>query len=165
MANCDGCKRQGKLSESLKWQGDVKHFCNLLCILMFCKQQRTSDLPASNNTGKTGCGQHYLLMCVIMIGMFLWKLHLVIFYSPLLGCLSTVIEWAQFKICLLLQAVSNFHRYEMMLLTKQTYILILGIKISTYFSSAFLKKEAHFNRLKCTDICWRHDKYSASCTW
>ncbi|XP_048824688.1 zinc finger MYM-type protein 4 isoform X3 [Lagopus muta] len=50
MANCDGCKRQGKLSESLKWQGDVKHFCNLLCILMFCKQQRTSDLPASNNT-------------------------------------------------------------------------------------------------------------------
>uniref|UniRef100_A0A8C9F2Y8 TRASH domain-containing protein n=1 Tax=Pavo cristatus TaxID=9049 RepID=A0A8C9F2Y8_PAVCR len=50
MAKCDGCKRQGKLSESLKWQGEVKHFCNLLCILMFCKQQHTSDPPASNNT-------------------------------------------------------------------------------------------------------------------
>ncbi|POI35009.1 hypothetical protein CIB84_001237 [Bambusicola thoracicus] len=50
MAKCDGCKRQGKLSESLKWQGEVKHFCNLLCILMFCKQQRIPDPPASNNT-------------------------------------------------------------------------------------------------------------------
>uniref|UniRef100_A0A8C2U2A7 Zinc finger MYM-type containing 4 n=1 Tax=Coturnix japonica TaxID=93934 RepID=A0A8C2U2A7_COTJA len=50
MEKCDGCKRQGKLSESLKWQGEMKHFCNLLCILMFCKQQHPSDPPASNNT-------------------------------------------------------------------------------------------------------------------
>ncbi|NWR90974.1 ZMYM4 protein, partial [Furnarius figulus] len=51
MAKCDGCKRQGKLSESIKWQGDMKHFCNLLCILLFCKQQSVSDPPPpSNNT-------------------------------------------------------------------------------------------------------------------
>ncbi|NXG14808.1 ZMYM4 protein, partial [Grallaria varia] len=50
MAKCDGCKRQGKLSESIKWQGDMKHFCNLLCILLFCKQQNVSDPPPSNNT-------------------------------------------------------------------------------------------------------------------
>ncbi|NXL93336.1 ZMYM4 protein, partial [Alectura lathami] len=49
LAKCDGCKRQGKLNESMKWQGEIKHFCNLLCILMFCNQQRASDPPASNN--------------------------------------------------------------------------------------------------------------------
>ncbi|XP_058712231.1 zinc finger MYM-type protein 4 isoform X3 [Poecile atricapillus] len=51
MAKCDGCKRQGKLNESIKWQGEMKHFCNLLCILLFCKQQGASDAPLPNNTG------------------------------------------------------------------------------------------------------------------
>ncbi|XP_014113996.1 PREDICTED: zinc finger MYM-type protein 4 isoform X3 [Pseudopodoces humilis] len=51
MAKCDGCKRQGKLNESIKWQGEMKHFCNLLCILLFCKQQGASDTPLPNNTG------------------------------------------------------------------------------------------------------------------
>ncbi|XP_069731427.1 zinc finger MYM-type protein 4 isoform X4 [Phaenicophaeus curvirostris] len=50
MAKCDGCKRQGKLSESIKWHGEIKHFCNLLCILLFCKQQIISDPPPPNNT-------------------------------------------------------------------------------------------------------------------
>ncbi|XP_031988082.1 zinc finger MYM-type protein 4 isoform X6 [Corvus moneduloides] len=50
MAKCDGCKRQGKLNESIKWQGEMKHFCNLLCILLFCKQQGASDPPLPNNT-------------------------------------------------------------------------------------------------------------------
>ncbi|XP_042852380.1 zinc finger MYM-type protein 4 isoform X1 [Panthera tigris] len=49
MAKCDGCKRQGKLSESLKWRGEMKHFCNLLCILMFCNQQTMCDPPSQNN--------------------------------------------------------------------------------------------------------------------
>ncbi|XP_028937348.1 zinc finger MYM-type protein 4 isoform X3 [Ornithorhynchus anatinus] len=49
MAKCDGCKRQGKLSESMKWRGDIKHFCNLLCILMFCNQQSISDPPPPQN--------------------------------------------------------------------------------------------------------------------
>ncbi|NWT01048.1 ZMYM4 protein, partial [Mionectes macconnelli] len=50
MAKCDGCKRQGKLSESIKWQGEMKHFCNLPCILQFCKQQSVSEPPPPNNT-------------------------------------------------------------------------------------------------------------------
>ncbi|KAM6399748.1 zinc finger MYM-type protein 4-like [Rhynochetos jubatus] len=50
MAKCDGCKRQGKLSESMKWQGEIKHFCNLLCILLFCNQHIVSDPPPANNT-------------------------------------------------------------------------------------------------------------------
>ncbi|VTJ58877.1 zinc finger MYM-type protein 4 isoform X3 [Marmota monax] len=50
MAKCDGCKRQGKLSESLKWRGEIKHFCNLLCILMFCNQQSVCDPPSQNNS-------------------------------------------------------------------------------------------------------------------
>ncbi|XP_066125792.1 zinc finger MYM-type protein 4 isoform X4 [Saccopteryx bilineata] len=51
MAKCDGCKRQGKLCESLKWRGEMKHFCNLLCILMFCNQQSMCDPPSQNNAG------------------------------------------------------------------------------------------------------------------
>ncbi|NXH14638.1 ZMYM4 protein, partial [Bucco capensis] len=50
MAKCDGCKRQGKLSESLKWHGEIKHFCNLLCVLLFCNQQSVPDPPPPNNT-------------------------------------------------------------------------------------------------------------------
>ncbi|NWU12561.1 ZMYM4 protein, partial [Cephalopterus ornatus] len=50
MAKCDGCKRQGKLGESMKWQGEMKHFCNLPCILQFCKQQSGSDPPPPNST-------------------------------------------------------------------------------------------------------------------
>ncbi|XP_041273536.1 zinc finger MYM-type protein 4 isoform X3 [Onychostruthus taczanowskii] len=50
MAKCDGCKRQGKLNESIKWQGEMKHFCNLLCILLFCKQQGAPDPSLPNNT-------------------------------------------------------------------------------------------------------------------
>ncbi|XP_012295348.1 zinc finger MYM-type protein 4 isoform X1 [Aotus nancymaae] len=49
MAKCDACKRQGKLSESLKWRGEMKHFCNLLCILMFCNQQSVCDPPSQNS--------------------------------------------------------------------------------------------------------------------
>ncbi|XP_072466189.1 zinc finger MYM-type protein 4 isoform X6 [Notamacropus eugenii] len=50
MAKCDGCKRQGKLSESMKWRGEVKHFCNLLCILMFCNQHSICDPPTLQNS-------------------------------------------------------------------------------------------------------------------
>ncbi|XP_037683703.1 zinc finger MYM-type protein 6 isoform X4 [Choloepus didactylus] len=48
MAKCDGCKRQGKLSESIKWRGNIKHFCNLFCVLEFCNQQIIND-PLSQN--------------------------------------------------------------------------------------------------------------------
>lgn len=84
MAKCDGCKRQGKLSESMKWQGEIKHFCNLLCILMFCNQQNASDPPPPNNTGKTGCEWYYLLVCVTVIGVFIQKLNSLKFLRDIL---------------------------------------------------------------------------------
>ncbi|KAJ8384951.1 hypothetical protein AAFF_G00196170 [Aldrovandia affinis] len=43
MSKCDACKRQGKLIESLKWLGEIKHFCNLQCLLQFCSQQNSYD--------------------------------------------------------------------------------------------------------------------------
>ncbi|KAL6038956.1 hypothetical protein STEG23_010045 [Scotinomys teguina] len=43
IARCDACKRQGKLSECLKWRGNVKYFCNLFCVLKFCHQYSTND--------------------------------------------------------------------------------------------------------------------------
>ncbi|KAM8976838.1 zinc finger MYM-type protein 4 isoform 2-T2 [Pelodytes ibericus] len=48
VGKCEGCKRQGKLGDSLKWRGEVKHFCNLLCILMFCNQHGAKDLSTAN---------------------------------------------------------------------------------------------------------------------
>ncbi|XP_053431130.1 zinc finger MYM-type protein 6 isoform X1 [Nycticebus coucang] len=48
MAKCDGCKRQGKLSESIKWRGNIKHFCNLFCVLAFCHQQMMNDSLSQN---------------------------------------------------------------------------------------------------------------------
>ncbi|KAJ8273070.1 hypothetical protein GJAV_G00097050 [Gymnothorax javanicus] len=46
MSKCDACKRQGKLIESLRWLGEMKHFCNLLCLLQFCSQQSPSSQRA-----------------------------------------------------------------------------------------------------------------------
>ncbi|XP_028675546.2 zinc finger MYM-type protein 4 [Erpetoichthys calabaricus] len=57
MAKCDTCKRQGKLIESLKWHGDMKHFCNLQCLLHFCSQHCSTDVPSSVvNTVATSLG-------------------------------------------------------------------------------------------------------------
>ncbi|XP_063810504.1 zinc finger MYM-type protein 4 isoform X2 [Pseudophryne corroboree] len=54
MGKCESCKRQGKLSESLKWRGEMKHFCNLMCVLVFCSQQSAMDPPPVNNTANWG---------------------------------------------------------------------------------------------------------------
>ncbi|XP_041664939.1 zinc finger MYM-type protein 4-like isoform X2 [Cheilinus undulatus] len=36
VAKCDTCGRKGKLKQSLPMLGEVKHFCDLLCLLQFC---------------------------------------------------------------------------------------------------------------------------------
>ncbi|XP_048206801.1 zinc finger MYM-type protein 6 isoform X2 [Perognathus longimembris pacificus] len=51
MAKCDCCKRQGKLSESIKWRGNIKHFCNLFCVLKFCHQQSMNEPLPQNKVG------------------------------------------------------------------------------------------------------------------
>ncbi|KAM4871762.1 zinc finger MYM-type protein 6 isoform 2-T2 [Thomomys bottae] len=51
MAKCDNCKRQGKLSESIKWRGNIKHFCNLFCVLKFCYQQSMNEPLPQNKVG------------------------------------------------------------------------------------------------------------------
>uniref|UniRef100_A0A8D0A5M8 Zinc finger MYM-type protein 4-like n=1 Tax=Sander lucioperca TaxID=283035 RepID=A0A8D0A5M8_SANLU len=36
VAKCDTCGRKGKLKQSLPMVGEVKHFCDLTCLLQFC---------------------------------------------------------------------------------------------------------------------------------
>uniref|UniRef100_UPI0037E71B6F zinc finger MYM-type protein 4-like n=1 Tax=Semicossyphus pulcher TaxID=241346 RepID=UPI0037E71B6F len=36
VAKCDTCGRKGKLKQSLPMLGEVKHFCDLTCLLQFC---------------------------------------------------------------------------------------------------------------------------------
>ncbi|KAM6974369.1 uncharacterized protein LKV04_016014 [Tautogolabrus adspersus] len=38
-AKCDTCGRKGKLTQSLPLIGEVKHFCDMKCLLHFCNQQ------------------------------------------------------------------------------------------------------------------------------
>ncbi|TKS88872.1 Zinc finger MYM-type protein 4 [Collichthys lucidus] len=39
IAKCDTCGREGKLRQSLPLLGEVKHFCDLKCVLHFCNQK------------------------------------------------------------------------------------------------------------------------------
>lgn len=39
VAKCTMCKRARKMTESVKWLNEIKHFCNLKCLMHFCSQQ------------------------------------------------------------------------------------------------------------------------------
>ncbi|XP_022599863.1 zinc finger MYM-type protein 4-like isoform X2 [Seriola dumerili] len=39
VAKCDTCGRKGKLKQSLPMLGEVKHFCDLSCLLQFCSDK------------------------------------------------------------------------------------------------------------------------------
>lgn len=39
LARCDTCGHEGKLSQSLQIPGDVKHFCDLKCLLHLCHRK------------------------------------------------------------------------------------------------------------------------------
>ncbi|KAL2099261.1 hypothetical protein ACEWY4_005741 [Coilia grayii] len=56
MAKCDTCKKQGRLTESLKWSDGVKHFCNQLCFVNFCLQASHQDSPRLTNGSGTNSG-------------------------------------------------------------------------------------------------------------
>ncbi|XP_046874702.1 zinc finger MYM-type protein 4 isoform X3 [Hypomesus transpacificus] len=43
VAKCDQCGRQGKLTETLHMLGEVKHFCDVQCVLQFCFQKNLSQ--------------------------------------------------------------------------------------------------------------------------
>uniref|UniRef100_A0A674BVC7 Zinc finger MYM-type protein 4-like n=1 Tax=Salmo trutta TaxID=8032 RepID=A0A674BVC7_SALTR len=47
VAKCDACERQGKLIETLPMLGEVKHFCNLQCLLDFCSLQTQNQVAIS----------------------------------------------------------------------------------------------------------------------
>ncbi|XP_049890842.1 uncharacterized protein LOC126384039 isoform X1 [Epinephelus moara] len=55
VANCDTCGRNGKLRQSLPMIGEVKHFCDLRCLLHFCNRRvqmvnKVSSPPRSTGT-------------------------------------------------------------------------------------------------------------------
>ncbi|MCI4395437.1 hypothetical protein PGIGA_G00180420 [Pangasianodon gigas] len=48
VAKCSMCKRARKMTESVKWLNEMKHFCNLKCLMYFCSQQAcTTASPAT----------------------------------------------------------------------------------------------------------------------
>lgn len=48
MAKCYSCKNQGPLKENLRWDGTVRHFCHLRCLLNFCSKNIIPHQPNSN---------------------------------------------------------------------------------------------------------------------
>ncbi|XP_072227225.1 zinc finger MYM-type protein 4-like [Leuresthes tenuis] len=54
-AKCDACHHKGRLKQSLPLLGDVKHFCNLKCLLHFCsKKVQMFDSGSSSSSGCAG---------------------------------------------------------------------------------------------------------------
>uniref|UniRef100_A0A671YTT0 TRASH domain-containing protein n=1 Tax=Sparus aurata TaxID=8175 RepID=A0A671YTT0_SPAAU len=43
VAKCDTCGRKGKLKQSLAMLGEVKHFCDLPCLLQFCSEKEATQ--------------------------------------------------------------------------------------------------------------------------
>uniref|UniRef100_A0A4W6DAT5 TRASH domain-containing protein n=1 Tax=Lates calcarifer TaxID=8187 RepID=A0A4W6DAT5_LATCA len=59
VANCDTCGRNGKLRQSLPMLGEVKHFCDLKCLLHFCNKKvqmvnTVSSPPRASSTAASG---------------------------------------------------------------------------------------------------------------
>ncbi|KAK3525450.1 hypothetical protein QTP86_031539 [Hemibagrus guttatus] len=50
VAKCSMCKRARKMTESVKWQNDIKHFCNLKCLMLFCSQQACTTISPGNSS-------------------------------------------------------------------------------------------------------------------
>ncbi|KAJ8289407.1 hypothetical protein GJAV_G00000970 [Gymnothorax javanicus] len=57
MAKCDWCLRQGKLLDSVKWLGEMKHFCDLSCLLFFCRQTSSGDEESRQHSRSGQCEQ------------------------------------------------------------------------------------------------------------
>ncbi|XP_042165129.1 zinc finger MYM-type protein 3-like isoform X2 [Oncorhynchus tshawytscha] len=43
-AKCHECKRQGQLLETIHWRGEIKHYCDEPCLLLFYSQQNQPNL-------------------------------------------------------------------------------------------------------------------------
>ncbi|TKS88871.1 Zinc finger MYM-type protein 3 [Collichthys lucidus] len=52
VAKCDTCGRKGKLKQSLAMLGEVKHFCDLSCLLQFCCEKVTTQGDVFKGTGE-----------------------------------------------------------------------------------------------------------------
>ncbi|KAK2830721.1 hypothetical protein Q5P01_018652 [Channa striata] len=54
VAKCDTCGRKGKLKQSLPMLGEVKHFCDLNCLLQFCSDKVASQGEVFRGLAATG---------------------------------------------------------------------------------------------------------------
>ncbi|XP_076157610.1 zinc finger MYM-type protein 4-like isoform X2 [Alosa pseudoharengus] len=43
VAKCAWCQRARAMSESLRWLGEIKHFCNYHCLILFCSQHGNKE--------------------------------------------------------------------------------------------------------------------------
>uniref|UniRef100_A0A671S2Q1 Zinc finger MYM-type protein 4-like n=1 Tax=Sinocyclocheilus anshuiensis TaxID=1608454 RepID=A0A671S2Q1_9TELE len=42
MRKCSMCRQAKKMTETVKWLGEIKHFCSLQCLMVFCSLQGTT---------------------------------------------------------------------------------------------------------------------------
>lgn len=67
MGRCDGCRKQGYMTDKLQCLGSVRNFCNLSCLLQYCyvhfESGRHSNGIGTHQqapSGKTGTSQRGL---------------------------------------------------------------------------------------------------------
>ncbi|XP_043073787.1 zinc finger MYM-type protein 4-like [Puntigrus tetrazona] len=46
---CSMCRQAKKMTETVKWLGEIKHFCSLQCLMFFCSLQGTTGAVRSAN--------------------------------------------------------------------------------------------------------------------
>ncbi|XP_052440707.1 zinc finger MYM-type protein 4 isoform X2 [Carassius gibelio] len=51
---CSMCKQAKKVTESVKWLGEMKHFCSLRCLMFFCSLQGITGVVANKSLATQG---------------------------------------------------------------------------------------------------------------
>uniref|UniRef100_A0A8C2BUG2 Zinc finger, MYM-type 4 n=1 Tax=Cyprinus carpio TaxID=7962 RepID=A0A8C2BUG2_CYPCA len=56
MRKCSMCRQAKKMTETVKWLGEIKHFCSLQCLMFFCSLQGTTGAvrPANKTLSTQG---------------------------------------------------------------------------------------------------------------
>ncbi|XP_067468322.1 uncharacterized protein [Thunnus thynnus] len=57
VASCDTCGRKRKLKQSLSMLGEVKHFCDMKCLLLFCNKKGQMVNTVSSPPGSAGAAE------------------------------------------------------------------------------------------------------------
>lgn len=76
MGRCDGCRKQGYMTEKLQCLGSVRNFCNMSCLLLYCYIHfETNQHTSRSSTGaalQTPCSNFLIFYLSLHINKFVY---------------------------------------------------------------------------------------------